>query len=111
MQIVDVVAGLILGPPDLFQNHAFLTLQLFRLDERVEHRVGENVDPILYFAAEDAAVIARHLLVRNRVWRAATAFYLLRDLAGGAGLGPFEEHVLDQMGDPRLVIFLMAAAR
>jgi len=107
---MDVIARLIFGPSDLFDDDALFTLQLFGIDEGVEHHVGENVDAVLDFTGKDAAVIARHLLVGECIEGAAPAFDFFGDLAGSSGVGALEEHVLDEVGDAGLVLFFVTAA-
>ena len=61
--------------------------------------------------AQNAGVIAGVLLVGKGVEVPAATFDRLGDLFGSAAFGALEEHVLDQVGDARFVVVLVAAAR
>ena len=89
---------------------ALLALQLIGVDQRVQHHVAEHVDAVRNVIGEYAAVVAGRFFIRKGVEGAAATFDGFRDLLRGPLLGALEEHVLDKVGDARLVIELVPAA-
>src|SRR5690606_39142069 len=72
--------------------------------------LAEEAHRLRALPGEDAAVIAGGLFGRERVDLAAQRFDPLGDLVRGVPARSLEHHVLDEMGDTRLLSRLMAGA-
>src|SRR5438309_9561182 len=70
----------------------------------MEHHVAQHVDAVLNIVGEDAAVVASALLIGESVKRAAPTFYRFSDVPRGSAFSSFEQHVLNEMGNPCLAI-------
>ena len=97
-QVVDQVVGRVLVHVDLFQDHLALGLEVRSADHRVLEHVGEVVDGHGEVAVPHPGVEARVLLGGERVDVAAHRVEGLGDVAGGSGLRPLEQQVLQEMG-------------
>ena len=98
-ELVDEIVGRVLDHLDLFEDHLLLAADLF-LDERGMHDdVRQQIDGERQVLVEHLDVVAGVLLRGERVELSADRVDRLRDVLGGARVGAFEEHVLDEMGD------------
>lgn len=104
------VVGLVLRAVDLLEHHVHLACQLLRIEDRVLHRVGEDVDPHAELAGGEGGVVAGHVEGREGVDAAAHALHRARDLAHVAALGALEEHVLVEVGQALLAGALVRRA-
>ena len=107
---MDEVVRRVLDHLDLFDDHLLLAVHIVRVESRVEHDVGQDVERQRKVLVEDLDVVGRVLLGRERVQLAADRVHGLGDLLGAAAGGPLEEHVLDEVGDAGVFVRLVARA-
>ena len=80
---------------------------LFGRERRPQHDVGEQIHGERQVLVEDLDVVAGVFLRRERVELAADRVNRLRDVFGGARVGPLEEHVLDEVRDAAALVALV----
>ena len=83
-KIVDEIVGSVLGLRDLLQHHLALAIDLLRLKDRLEKKIGEQLGGHRQVGAEHLGVVAGVLLAGERVEHAADGVDLLGDLRGSA---------------------------
>ena len=97
----DVVARRVDVHVHLFDDHALLALELFRVELRVAQHVDQHVECLVAPLACAPNVVARVLLRGERVELTADRVDLHRDVARRRPpLCPLEEHVLGEVRDP-----------
>ncbi len=84
---------------DLFKDDAFFLGHVVFPEERAEEHVGQDVEGVRGVFVENLGVEADDFLAGEGVGVAADGVELAGDFVGGAALGAFEEHVLDEMAD------------
>jgi hypothetical protein len=72
--------------------------------------IGEEINRERYVLVEHLDVVARVLLGSEGVELTADGVNRLRDVFGGAGVGPLEQHVLDEVRDAAALVALVARA-
>ena len=97
--LVDQVVGIVLVHLDLFENDAALAHDVFVVEDRVQHQVGENVERRGNMLIENLEVEADGLFAGECVEVSADRIDFARDLLRGARLRSFENHVFDEMRD------------
>src|SRR5579863_9494711 len=97
--LVDEIVGVILVHLDLFYDHTALAGDVSRIEDRVENQVAENVERNGQVLVKDLNVEADALLGGKCVHVAADGVDLAGNFFGAAVRGPFEDHVLNKMGD------------
>ncbi len=107
-EVVDAVLRFVLIHRDLLQHHVALGVDL-RIGRRQQH-LGEQVEDLLGVLIEEAGVQMGRLLAGRRVDRGAEPVKALGDLDRRVALGPLEQQVLQEVGDPRLGGGLVAGA-
>ena len=109
---VDVVARRVVVHVHLLDDHALLALDLLGVELRVAEHVDEDVERRVAVLGRALHVVARVLLAGEGVELAADRVDLAGDLARRRPLlGPLEEHVLGEVGDPVRLLRLVAGAR
>jgi hypothetical protein len=98
-QLVDQHLRVVLVDLDLFKNHAALALDLGRVEDRVQHQVGQHIQGDGDVLGQRLDVEADGLLAGEGVQVAADGVHLPGNLLRGAGACALEEHVLHKMGD------------
>ncbi len=98
-QLVDQIVRRVLDHLDLFEDHLLFPLDIVRAERRIADDVGQDVDSERQMLVEPLDVIARVFLGRERIQLTADRVDRLRDVFGGAGAGPLEQHVLDEVGN------------
>ncbi len=98
-QLVDQHLRVVLVDLDLFQNHAALALNVGRVEDRVQHQVGQHIQRNGDVLGQRLDVEADGLLAGEGVQVAADGVHLPGNLLRGAGAGALEEHVLHKVGD------------
>ena len=98
------------APLDLLAYHLDLAAQLVRVERRRSDRVGEDVHALREELTGDHHVIDGLIEAGPRIDLAPAALDAARDLAGAAPGGPFEQHVLVQVGQARFAGQLVRAA-
>ncbi len=96
---VDEVVGVVLVHLDFFEDDAALAGDVLGGERRVQNQVGENIKCNRNMLVEHLDVKADTFFRGEGVHVAADGIDLAGDLLGGAVLGAFEDHVLDEMGD------------
>ena len=83
--VEDDVVGRVERLADLLQDHPALDLDVGRVEQRVQHDVGEDVERPLDVGLEHAGVVGGHLLAGVGVDVAADVLDLLGDRLGASG--------------------------
>jgi hypothetical protein len=96
---VDEVVGVILVHLDLFEDYAALASDVLGGECGMQDEIGENLKRDGNVFVEYLDVEADALFGGEGVHVAADGIDLAGDLLGGAVLGPFEDHVLDEVGN------------
>ena len=110
-QAVHVLLRTVLVHPQLFEHHQALLLQLPGVEQWLEQHVTQHVDGQLGLGLGDAGPVHRQLLVRGGVQYTPHALDGLGDFFGAAVAGrALEEHMFEEMADPRLALRLVAGA-
>ena len=106
--VVDEILRVVLDHGDLLEHDLALRVELGEdgLVDHPDHDVERRLQPIVRNARIEDGRLAR----RGGVELAAEAVEDLRDLLSGMLRGALEEQVLDEVGDPRAVIGLVAGA-
>ena len=86
----------------LFADHLALGLNLARVEVGPPHPVGFNLKRNLPAAGGKREPVVREILARLGIGLPTRQKCELIDLPLGKTLGPLEEHVLDEMSQPRL---------
>ena len=87
-----------------------LALELLVGDRRAEVHVREDVDRLAEVVVRHVRVVARRLLARHGVEVTASSLDGARDVQGAPRGRSLEEHVLDEVGDSRRPLRLVARA-
>ena len=109
-QLVDQVVGRVLDHLDLFEDDLLLALDFIGDEGRTQDDVGEQIDGKRQVLVEHLDVVAGVFLRGEGVELPADRIDRLRDVLGGALLGAFEEHVLDEMRDAAALVALVPRA-
>ena len=72
----------------------------------MEEHVAEDVHRQRRVTVDDLGVVTGRLFIGERIEASADAVHRLGDCASAAPLGPFEQHVFDEMRDPAVVVSL-----
>src|SRR5208283_4039860 len=96
---VDEVVGIVLVHFDLFEDDAAFAGYVLGGECGMKHQVGENLKRNWNVFVEHLDAEADALFGGEGVHVAADAVDLAGNLLGGAVLGAFEDHVLDEVGD------------
>ena len=107
--VEDHVVWRVVRLPDLLQYHVPFDLYLARVEDRVQHDVGDDVQRQPNILGQNPCVIGRHLAAGIGVDVAAYVFDGLGDLQGRAGFGALERHVLKEMRNAVLLDPLVTA--
>jgi hypothetical protein len=83
----------------LFEDDAFFLLDVGFPEDGIEGEVGEDVEREREVLVQNFSVETDELFAGEGVEAAADGIDFARDVFGGAGLGAFENHVLDEMRD------------
>ena len=97
--LVDQVIGIVLIHLDLFQDHPALAPQIGEIEDRVQHQIAEHIHCNRQVLIQYFNVEADTFLGGECVHVAADGIHLPRNIFRRAGLGPFKDHVLQEMGD------------
>src|SRR6476646_9878045 len=98
--LMDEIIRIILIHLDLFHDHATFAGDVRSIKYGVEHKIAQDVEGRRNVLVEDLNVEADTLLGGKSVHVSANRVDLARNLFGRAVLGPFEYHVLNEMGNP-----------
>jgi hypothetical protein len=109
-QLMDQIVGRILDHLDLFEDDLLFPIDVFLAEARPHDDVREDLDGERQMLVEHLDVVARVFLRRERVHLPADRIDRLRDVLGGARVGPLEQHVLDEVRDAALLLRLVARA-
>src|ERR1700734_2931026 len=96
---VDEGIGTVLVHFDFFEDDAALAGDFLGGEDRVEDEVGEDVEGGRDVLVEDLDIEADSFFAGKGVEVATDGVDFAGDTLRGAGFGPFENHVLDKMGD------------
>ncbi len=105
----EVVGG-VFDHLDLLEDDLLLLGHLDGIEEGVHHDVAEDLDGQRKVLVQDLQVEGGVLLGGEGVHVPPDGVHLGRDLLGRAGAGPLEDHVLDEVADPRLGRRLVSAS-
>ncbi len=103
------VLGRIHGRCDLLQDHVALAGKLAPIEARGKDDVAQDVEGEGKILAQHARVIGGGVHAGRGVELATDRLDLLGDVLGAAACGPFERHMLEEMGDAMLAKALAAA--
>ena len=98
-ELVHQIVRRILDHLDLFEDHLFLALDLFRREGRPQDDVSEEINRERHVLVEDFDVVAGVFLGGERVELSTDRIDLLRDVFRGPRAGALEQHVFDEMRD------------
>ncbi len=96
---VDEIVGIIFVHLDLFDDHAAFADDVGGIEDGIQNQVAQNIERGGDMLVEHLDVEADAFLGGEGVHVAADGIDLARDFFRRAVLGPFEDHVLDEMGD------------
>src|SRR5271167_3625919 len=96
---VDEIIGIIFVHFDLFHDDAAFAGDVGGIEDWVQNQVAQNIECGGNMFVEHFDVEADAFLGGEGVHIAADGVDLARDFFRGAVFGPFEYHVLDEMGD------------
>ena len=108
--IVDVLPGGVLIHADLFQDDLAFSLDIFSGQGGTQHHIRENLNRPPRIPRGDFGHIAGEFLRGKSVEAAADPFNRLGELLAAAPAGPFEDQMLQEMGDAREPQRLVASA-
>ena len=97
-KFVEQVFGIIQIHLDLFEHHLPLFFHVVGVELRAQHEVGENIESNGEVFVEHFGVQADLLFRSKSVQHAADGIHFASDVFGGAAVGSFENHVLQEMG-------------
>ena len=100
-RLPEAVLGIVLGHRDLAKDHVLLARDLVRGKRRMQDGVGEEVDRDLELLAREVDVVDGPVEGRVGVDVAAIRLDRRGDLPACAPGRALEEHVLQEMGQPR----------
>ena len=108
--IEDRVFELILGHEDLLDDDLLFFFYVGRIELRPADEIAQDVerksDVLGKCVREEARILAR----RERVEVASDRFHVARDFVGRSIFGSFENKVLDEVSEARLVVRFVACA-
>ena len=115
-EVVELLGGerarVVHLPARLLDDGLQLPGQLLRIQQGVGQRVGLDLQPPGEGLGGEGEVVVGGIVVSPGVELAAQGLDLRGDpVGGGAAVGSLEEHVLDDVGDPDLVVLLVEVAR
>ncbi len=111
-QDVDDVSRAVLGHRQLFEDDLALLLELFRIHQRVEQAVSQDVEGGGEAVVAHLGPVHGQLFIGPGVHHAADAFDLFGDLARRRpSLGALEQHVLEEVRHTRDFIAFVARSR
>src|SRR5215471_11488791 len=96
---VDEVVRVVLVHLDLFENDAPFADDVLGIKYRAKHQVAEDIERNRQMLIQDLDVETDAFLGGKSVHIPTDGVDLAGDLLGGATLGAFEDHMLDEMGD------------
>ena len=103
-------SGVIERGADLLEDDVLLAFEFLRVEDRVRQDVAEDIEGERNVVLEHPGVVGGGLDAGRGIDLAADLLDLLGDFGGGAGPGALEGHVLEQVGQPVLLVPLRARA-
>ena len=97
--LVHQIIGAVLIHLDFFEDHAPLAADVLHIEGGIQRQVAQNFHGDRQVLIEHLHVEADALLGGEGIHVAANRIDLAGNVLGGAVFGPFEDHVLDEMGD------------
>ena len=95
--LVDEVVGIVLVHLDFFHDDAAFASDVSGIKNRVENQIAQNIERGRNMLVEHLNVEANTFFGGEGVHVAANGIHLPRNFLGGAVLGAFENHVLNEM--------------
>jgi len=102
-QLVDQVLGVIQLHLDFFEDHLLFFAEVPVIKTRAQDKVGNNVEGDGEMLVEDFGVEADHFFGGEGVKHPADGINRARNVLGGAALGAFKDHMLDEVSDAVLI--------
>ena len=109
--VVDAVRRLVVVHRDLLEHDLTLGVDLVLGQRRAQEHLGHEVEDAVRVLVEETGVQVRRLLAGRGVGRRPHPVEQLRDARGRVALRPLEQQVLEEVGDARLRVPLVAGAR
>src|SRR6202030_884825 len=100
---VQKILGVVHVHLDFFQDDLLLLSDVFGIKIGTENKIGDDVEGDGQMFVEDFGVEADLFLGGESVEHAADGIHFTRDSFRGTALGAFENHVLDEVGQPVFV--------
>ncbi len=97
--IVKLILGIVQVHLDFFEDDLAFFFYVFGIEFGAENEIGDDVKGDRQMLVENFGVEADLLFRGERVEHAADGIHFAGDGFGGAALGAFEDHVLDEMGE------------
>ena len=96
--VVKLILGIVQVHLDFFEDDLAFFLHVVGIEFGAQNEIGDNVKGDGQMVVEDLGVEADLFFRSERVEHAAYRIHFAGDGFGGAALGAFEDHVLDEMG-------------
>ena len=96
---MDEIVWIVLVHFDLFENHATLFGDIAGIERGMQYEIAQDVHGKRKMLVENFDVEADAFFRGESIHVAADRIDLTGDVFSGAGFGPLEYHVLDEMGD------------
>src|SRR5713226_9529914 len=96
--LMKKIFGIVQVHLDLFEDDLAFLLHVFGVEFRTEDEVGDDVKGDRQMLVKNLGVETDLLFGREGIEHAADGIHFAGNVLGGAALGPFKHHVLDEVG-------------